>query len=58
MMGLELATLGYKPRALSTELTSSKAIAGKELVVEISLYLMWRTNFTFTIDNFGNMLLS
>ena len=31
MMGLELATLGYKPSALAIELTSSKAIAGKEL---------------------------
>ena len=31
MMGLELATLGYKPSALAIELISSKVIAGKEL---------------------------
>ena len=31
MMRLELATLSYKPSALAIELTSSKAIAGKEL---------------------------
>ena len=31
MMGLELATLSYKPSALAIELNSSKAIAGKEL---------------------------
>ena len=31
MTGLGLATLGYKPGALAIELTSSKAIAGKEL---------------------------
>ena len=31
MMGLELAPLGYKPRALAIELNSSIAIAGKEL---------------------------
>ena len=31
MMGLELATLDYKPSALAFELHSSKAIAGKEL---------------------------
>ena len=30
-MGLELATLAYKPSALAIELNSSKAIAGKEL---------------------------
>ena len=30
MMRLELATLGRKPSALAIELTSSKAIAGKE----------------------------
>ena len=30
MMGLELATLDYKPGALAIELYSSKAIAGKE----------------------------
>ena len=31
MVRLELATLGYKPSGLAVELTSSKAIAGKEL---------------------------
>ena len=31
MMGLELATLDYKARALTIELYSSKAITGKEL---------------------------
>ena len=31
IIGLELATLDYKPSALAIELYSSKAIAGKEL---------------------------
>ena len=31
MVRLELATLGYKPSTLAIELTSPKAIAGKEL---------------------------
>ena len=31
MVRLELAPLGYKPSALAIELTSSKAIGGKEL---------------------------
>ena len=31
MVRRKLSTLGYKPNALAIELTSSKAIAGKEL---------------------------
>ena len=48
MVRLELATLGYKPSALAIELTSSKAIAGKELSLSnrciASLYI-WNSRY-------------
>ena len=62
MVRLELATLGYKPSALAIELTTSKAIAGKELSLSswciASLYIYhFLTVVDFSFEKYTVVLL-
>ena len=56
MMRLELATPGYKPSALAIELTSSKAIAGKELSLSswciASLYIYHFSSVVYLTEKY------